>query len=156
VTAGVLAGVGATVAGAIGADPAAAAPLAQESATSTASLALEREMVRMLGSIRDEIQGMKQVMASAKMPTSPGIDKIRQSQRQFLKGNQKYPDFLEVGVTVWEELSDWHVRTMRPLNVTLRTDGRYSMPFLQTTIILRVDFNDDQVGVPFDTRSAGA
>ena len=88
------------------------------------------------------------------MPTSGGIGKIRQSQRQFLKGNQKYPDFLEVGADVWDELVDWHVTTTRPLNVTVRTDGRYSMPFLQTTIILRVDYTDDQVGVPFDTRPA--
>jgi hypothetical protein len=151
-----LAGVGAAVAGATTGETAAAAPSGQESATSTASLALEREMVRMLAAIRDEVQGLKQLTASSKMPTGPGIDKIRQSQRQFIKGNQKYPDFLEVGLAVWEELVDWHVRTTRPLNVTLRTDGRYSMPFLQTTIILRVDFNDDQVGVPFDTRSAGA
>lgn len=54
---------------------------------------------------------------------------------------------------MWDELVDWHVSATRPLNVTVRTDGRYSMPFLQTTIILRVDYTDDQVGTPFDTRS---
>ena len=88
------------------------------------------------------------------MPTSSGISRIRLQQRQFLKGNTKYPDYVEVGVGIWEELVDWHVRTLRPLNITLRTDGRYTMPFLQSMIILRVDFADDQIGTPFDTKPA--
>lgn len=159
VTTGVLASVGATVAAvAEGASAPHAAPAGEPAGggqDSTASLAIEREMVRMLGAIRDELQGLKRQLASSQMPTSPGIVRIRQAQRQFLKGNQKYPDFIEVGADVWDELVDWHVATTRQLNVTLRTDGRYSMPFLQSTVIQRVDYSDEQVGVPFDTR-AGA
>jgi hypothetical protein len=153
VTAGVLAGVSATVAGAMAEAGPAPAMAEQES---TASLALEREMVKMLAAIRDELAGVRRQMAAAHMPTGPGITRIRQAQRQFLKGNQKFPDFMEVGADVWDELVDWHVTTARQLAVTMRTDGRYSMPFLQTTIILRVDYGEDQVGVPFDTRPAGA
>jgi hypothetical protein len=112
------------------------------------------EMTQTLGAIRDELAALRRRMESSEMRTSSGITRIRQQQRQFLKGNTKFPDFVEVGAGVWDELIDWHVTTQRPMNVTLRGDGRYGMPFFQTTVILRVDYLDDQVGVPFDTRPA--
>lgn len=87
VTTGVLASVGAAVAGTVSEGAVSAAPLEQDAA---ATLAVEREMVKMLAAIRDELQGLRRQLASSQMPTSAGITKIRQSQRQFLKGNQKY------------------------------------------------------------------
>jgi hypothetical protein len=137
-----MAGVG-TVAGG-------AADVAAQDAGGVAST----QAVRMLSAIREEIATLRAQMASSQMPTSSGIEKIRQQQRQFLKGNAKFPDYVEVGAGIWDELVDWHVRTLRPLNITLRTDGRYTMPFLQSMIILRADYGDDQVGVAFDTRPA--
>ena len=112
------------------------------------------QVARALANIREEVAALRHRLESSEMPTSSGISRIRLQQRQFLKGNTKYPDYVEVGVGVWEELVDWHVRTLRPLNITLRTDGRYTMPFLQSMIILRVDFADDQIGTPFDTKPA--
>jgi len=144
VTAGVMASVGG-VAGHTGEATAAA----QESGG-----VITIEMTQTLGAIRDEIAALRRQLESSQMPTSPGIMRIRQQQRQFLKGNTKFPDFVEVGAGVWDELIDWHVTTQRPLNIVLRGDGRYSMPFLQSVVILRVDYLDEQVGVPFDTRPA--
>ena len=57
VAAGVLAGVGVTVAGTAGDGAAAASPLEQDSTTAAASLAAEREIARTLASIRDESRG---------------------------------------------------------------------------------------------------
>jgi hypothetical protein len=144
VTAGVMASVGG-VAGNV--SEAGAAP--QDS-----SGVITVEMTQTLGAIRDELAALRRQMESSQMPTSPGITRLRQQLRQFLKGNTKFPDFVEVGAGVWDELIDWHVTTQRPLNIVLRGDGRYSMPFLQSVVILRVDYLDEQVGVPFDTRPA--
>lgn len=129
--------------------PVAAAP---EPATAGQDANAEREIARVLREIRDELVAMRRDATSSRMPTSPGLVAIRRNQRQFLKSNQKFPDFMEVGAGVWDELVDWHVRTLRQVNVSLRPDGRYTMPFLQTNIVLRVDFDDDLVGLGFDQR----
>ena len=144
VTAGVMASVGGVAGGMSAAD---AAP-------QDASGMFTLEMTQALGAIRDELAALRRRVESSEMPTSSGITRIRQQQRQFLKGNTKFPDFVEVGAGVWDELIDWHVTTQRPVNVTQRGDGRYAMPFFQTMIILRVDYLDEQVGVPFDVRPA--
>jgi hypothetical protein len=63
---------------------------------------------------------------------------------------QKYPDFIEVGIDVWDSVHDWHVRFQQPLNVTRVADGRYAMSFSFTTLILRPEMAGDYVGPPFD------
>jgi hypothetical protein len=78
------------------------------------------------------------------------IASIRQQQRLFIRANQKYPDFVEVGLGVWEDVYDWHVRYQQPINAARLADGRYILSFMFTNLILRSDQAMDFVGVPFD------
>jgi len=89
------------------------------------------------------------------MRTAPwrGVNVIRVQQRQWLRSQQKYPDFIEVGVDVWESLHDWHVHFQQPINIARMTDGRYAMVFMFTTILLRPELLPDYVGLPYDTET---
>lgn len=80
------------------------------------------------------------------------LREIRQQQRVFLKGNQKFPDFIEIGVNVWERLHDWHVRYQIAPNIVRRDDGRYTMTFMFTTLVLRPEMGDNYVGFAYDVR----
>jgi hypothetical protein len=68
---------------------------------------------------------------------SPDIMQIRSQQRAFLKSNQKFPDFIDVGIDVWEHLHDWHVENRQPLAIVRMNDGHYGMAFLVTTLVLQ-------------------
>ena len=150
----VIAGLGAAVAPAT---PAAAPPSPAAPATGDAAQDAvgQRELAAMLRDIRDELRAWHRDAISCRMPTCTGIALIRRNQRQFLKSNQKFPDFIEVGANVWDEVVDWHVRTLRQVQISQRPDGRYTIPFLQTTLVLRVDYDDDQVGLGYDVRTGG-
>ena len=78
------------------------------------------------------------------------INQIREQQRIWLRANHKYPDFIEVGVNVWDALYDWHVRYQQPINMSRAADGRYLIAFMFTTFILRPDQDPNYVGPPFD------
>jgi hypothetical protein len=78
------------------------------------------------------------------------VGRIREQQRQWLRSTQKYPDFMEIGLDVWDSMQDWHVRERLPLNATRLADGRYAMLFSFTTLILRTDAMPDYVGPAFD------
>lgn len=80
------------------------------------------------------------------------LAEIRRQQRIFLKASHKFPEFIEIGVNVWERLYDWQVRYQQPLNVTRRDDGRYTMTFMFTTLVLRPDQGDDYVSFAYDSR----
>jgi hypothetical protein len=84
--------------------------------------------------------------------TSPELARIRDQQRIFLKANQKYPDFIEVGLSVWESIIDWHVRHQQPLSVSRVAEGRYIMAVGFTTLILRPELSDNYVGPGMDSR----
>jgi hypothetical protein len=78
------------------------------------------------------------------------INLIREQQRIWLRANHKYPDFIEIGINVWDGLHDWHVRYQQPINMTRSADGRYLIAFSFTTFILRPDQDPNYIGPPFD------
>jgi hypothetical protein len=84
--------------------------------------------------------------------TSPELARIRDQQRVFLKASQKFPDYIEVGVSVWENVVDWHIRHQQPLSVSRSAEGRYIMAVGFTTLILRPELSDNYVGPGMDAR----
>ncbi|MEZ5419354.1 MAG: hypothetical protein R2708_18725 [Vicinamibacterales bacterium] len=78
--------------------------------------------------------------------------KIRDAFTLFFRSNQKFPDYLDVGVDVFYELYDWHVRNRQALNVTRLPDGRYGLGFMFTRLVLRPDVVPEFIGVPYDLR----
>ena len=78
------------------------------------------------------------------------IAQIREQQRIWMRTTQKYPDFIEIGLNVWEGIHDWHVRFQQPINMSRMADGRYVMSFMFTTLILRTDLDANYVGPAFD------
>jgi hypothetical protein len=83
---------------------------------------------------------------------SPELARIREQQRVYLKANQKYPDYIEIGLDVWESVYDWHVRHQLPVTATRTADGRYIMSVMFTTLILRPEQTNSYVGFGFDAR----
>jgi hypothetical protein len=83
-----------------------------------------------------------------------GVARIRQQQHTWMRSTQKYPDFIEVGLDIWDNIYDWHVMHQQPVNLTRTSDGRYSMVFMFTTLLLRPDQAPDYVGFAFDADTA--
>lgn len=119
-------------------DSVAAAPAAADDTSEAAARAVDRLRTTL------ERQAAPGSVAAA-------VLQIRQQQRTFIRANQKYPDFMEVGLGVWEEIYDWHVRYRQPINAARLADGRYMLSFMFTNLILRPDQSLEYVGFGFDT-----
>ena len=96
------------------------------------------------------VQGVRDAINNLQTGAWGRINLIREQQRIWLRANHKYPDFIEIGINVWDGLYDWHVRYQQPINMTRSQDGRYLMAFTFTTFILRPDQDPNYVGPPFD------
>ena len=79
-----------------------------------------------------------------------GVARIRQQQHTWMRATQKFPDFIEIGIDVWDNLYDWHVAHQQPVSMARTTDGRYAMVFMFTTLLLRPEQAADFVGFAFD------
>jgi hypothetical protein len=78
------------------------------------------------------------------------VGKIREYMQQFLRANQKFPDYFEVGADVFMDLYDWHVKNRQQLIVTRGADNRYQMQFMFSTVILRPEQDPRYIGYPYD------
>jgi hypothetical protein len=83
---------------------------------------------------------------------SPEISQIRAQQRTFLKANQKFPDYIDIGIDVWERMHDWHIRNHQPLTIVRTNDGRYGMVFSVTTLLLMPQQTGTYVSWGYDAR----
>jgi hypothetical protein len=81
--------------------------------------------------------------------TNGPLVEIRRQFATFLKANQKYPDYCEIGPAIFTDLYDWHVRYQQPLELS-RVDNRTAIRFMFTWMILRPEQGDNFVGIPFD------
>jgi hypothetical protein len=96
------------------------------------------------------LQSTMQRQADAQNAHWRVVRQVQEQQRTFLKASHHFPEFVEVGARAWEGLIEWHVREQVPLNVTRAADGRYTMAFMFSTVLLRPDLDDNYVGFGFD------
>ena len=65
---------------------------------------------------------------------------------------QKFPDFIDVGIDVWERLLYWHIKYRQPLTVLRTNDGHYGTPFMATTLLLRPEQTAGYISWGYDVR----
>ena len=106
----------------------------------------QREIARM-------IQGVERTLDNALLTSSLAhgfVPKLRESMEQFLRANNKFPDFIDVGAAVFFDIYDWHVKNRQQLTVTRVADGRYAMQFMFSSLVLRPEQDRNFIGVPTD------
>ena len=134
---GALAG---ALAAALEGEAAAAEPVAGAAEVSDA--AVDR-VARAISGIENEVRTQRQFTE---------IAAVRDAQKTFLRGNGKFPDFIDVGLDVWLAAHDWHVRWQQPLSLGRDAQGRYTLTLLGTTLVMRIDATANFVGIPYDGR----
>jgi len=80
------------------------------------------------------------------------IAAVRSRLTEYLRSQMKFPDFLEIGTDVWWTVYDWHVRNVQPIVLGRDPQGRYTLQFLATTLIVRPDLVPNYIGAPYDNR----
>jgi hypothetical protein len=107
------------------------------------------------GDVARAIDELRQAFVAAQECRSgrcSGVEAIRLQQQNFLKANQKFPDYIDAGIEVWQDVYDWHVRNRQPVNTTRLPDGRYGIAFMFTTVILRPDNQPSYLSFGYDAR----
>ncbi len=78
------------------------------------------------------------------------VPKLRDAYTLYWRTHGKFPEFCEVGTAVFYDIYDWHVKNRLPIPVSRFADGRMSITFMYTQLLVRIDQAPDYVGLPFD------
>jgi hypothetical protein len=103
-----------------------------------------QDETRALNELRDAVLKINHLTPSG------DIADIRDKQRQHFKLNQKFPDYIDIGILVWDRLYTWHLENRDALKVSRTTGGRMEMEFMFTTLLLRADYPENGIGIPYD------
>ena len=112
----------------------------QRNAVQGSDTAVEQD----LHEIRDAIRDLRGLTGSSYLA------QIQERQHLHFKLNQKFPNYIDIGLQVWERLTLWHFENQIPLKATRTPDGRMEMELLFTTLVLKADVPDSFVGNPYD------
>jgi hypothetical protein len=96
------------------------------------------------------IQGIREQLA--RESSFWELTAVRDQTRTFLRANGKFPDYIEVGTDVWQQVYDWHVRFQQPIALGRSPEGRYTLLLLATNLVMRTDLPPGFIGVPYDAR----
>ena len=97
-----------------------------------------------LRSIRDAVTALRSRAAT------PTVTQIRQRQREFFRLNQRFPECIDVGIRVWEQMQDWHIDNARVLTIQRAGEGRWQMDFIMSVIVLKHELPENEVGQAYD------
>jgi hypothetical protein len=82
------------------------------------------------------------------------VVRIRELFTQFTRANFKFPDYCEIGLGVFYDLYDWHVRHGQELRFA-QFQNRLTLRFMFTQMILRPEHDPGYIGDPYDLTRPG-
>jgi len=115
-----------------------------------AAVALGQMTDKQVQSVVDAINNVRNLVE--KQQSFAEINDVRKVQYAYLRANQKFPDFIDVGIDVWQGVYDWHIRLQQPLVLGRDSTARYTMMLGFTALVLRPDFVPTVIGIPYDQR----
>jgi len=80
----------------------------------------------------------------------PEISRIREAQKDYLITHAKLPEIIGVGVNVWFDVYDWHIKWQQPLAMARDANNRRTITLFETAVVLQIDQPPNYVGMPFD------
>ena len=101
----------------------------------------------------EEILSEVRALRHGPTPGAPDVETIRPGRRTYLETAAKFPEYLDVGIDVWKGLADWYVATRQPVDVGRLPDGRYFLPFVGTSVVLRPELPEGHVGIGSESPS---
>ena len=80
---------------------------------------------------------------------SGGVGDVKAKIALFAKQSGRFPEFLDIGVGVFYDVYDWHVRHNQQITISRIADNRIMIMFMFTQLIVRWENDMGYVGVPY-------
>jgi hypothetical protein len=78
------------------------------------------------------------------------VGQVKSAIEKYAKTSGKFPEYCEVGLSVFHDVYDWHVRHQQQIQITRIADQRMAIQFMFTQLILRWENVETYVGTPYD------
>jgi hypothetical protein len=77
------------------------------------------------------------------------VGQVKAVIEKYSRASGKFPDFCDIGLSVFYDIYDWHVRNQQQISIQRVTD-RMAIQFMFTQLIVRFEADSNFIGTPFD------
>jgi hypothetical protein len=109
--------------------------------------------------LREGFKDVKDALANLQRSTDEGlrgnsmsfgnIGQVKSTIEKFAKTSGKFPEFLDIGLGVFYDIYDWHVRHNQQIQISRVSDNRIMIIFMFTQLIVRWENDSNYIGVPY-------
>jgi hypothetical protein len=79
-----------------------------------------------------------------------GVGAVKGEMQKWLKVTGRFPEYCDIGVAVFFDVYDWHVRQQQQIQISRLADQRMTIQFMFTQLVLRWENSETYVGTPYD------
>ena len=79
-----------------------------------------------------------------------GVAQIKNELMRYLKQSGKFPEYCDIGVAIFFDIYDWHVRNQQQIQISRLADQRMAIQFMFTQLILRWENAESYVSQAYD------
>ena len=78
------------------------------------------------------------------------VGRVKERIETFLKSAGKFPEFCEIGTSVFFDIYEWHIKHQQQVTITRVAEQRLMIQFMFTQLLVRWENDSNYVGAPYD------
>jgi len=78
------------------------------------------------------------------------VGRVKERIEVFLKSAGKFPEFCDIGTSVFFDIYEWHIKHQQPVNITRVAEQRLMIQFMFTQLLVRWENDANYIGAPYD------
>lgn len=79
-----------------------------------------------------------------------GVGAVKGAIEKYARTSGKFPDYCDIGISIFHDVYDWHVRHQQQINISRIAEQRLAIQFMFTQLVLRWENDGNYIGTPFD------
>ncbi|HUQ88175.1 MAG TPA: hypothetical protein VM096_11490 [Vicinamibacterales bacterium] len=109
-----------------------------------------REGLKSLDVSIDEFKNSVEGSLRGNSMNAGGVGLIKNELMRYLKQSGKFPEYCDIGVSIFFDVYDWHVRHQQQIQISRLADQRMAIQFMFTQLILRWENAETYVSTAYD------
>ena len=98
----------------------------------------------------DEFKGTVEQGLRGNSMNYGGVASVKNELQRYLKQSGRFPEYLDIGVSIFFDIYDWHVRHQQQIQIARMADQRMSIQFMFTQLVLRWENTENYIGQAYD------
>lgn len=125
-------------------------PVAAGAETQDPGDVILRDGLRNLDNSIDEFKSTVDSGLRGNSMNAGGVGLVKAELMRYLKQSGKFPEYCDIGVSVFFDVYDWHVRNNQQISITPMQDQRMTIQFMFTQLVLRWENAETYISQAYD------